>query len=39
VLSVFKCIGNFINYAFRKAKQEWVVADVSNFGSAVRSTS
>lgn len=36
VHSVYKCIGNFINYLSKKAQYEWVIADVFSFGTVIR---
>ena len=38
VQSVFKCIGNFLNFMFRKTHYEWVVAEVSSFGTFLRNS-
>ena len=39
VLAVFKCIGNFISFMFRKTQYEWVTAEVFLLGSALRNSS
>ena len=39
VLAVFKCIGNFITFMFRKTQYEWVTADIYMLGSALRNSS
>lgn len=39
VQSVFKCIGNFLNFMFRKTHYEWVVAEVFSFGTFLRNSS
>jgi len=36
VLSIFKCIGNFIGFMFRKVNYDWAVAEIFCFGSAIR---
>jgi hypothetical protein len=37
--SVFKCIGQFVNWLLRKSQQdpqkEWLMADIFNFGTIV----
>ena len=38
VQSVFKCIGNFLNFMFRKTHYEWVVAEVFSFGTFLRNS-
>lgn len=38
VLSIFKCMGNFIGFMFRKANVEWAVADIAGFGTAIRNS-
>lgn len=38
VQSVYKCIGKFISYMFKKAHYEWVSADLGNFGTVTRNT-
>lgn len=37
VNSVYKCIGKFISYMFKKTQYEWVVSDIFAFGTVVRS--
>jgi len=39
VQSIYKCLGKFISFMFKKAHYEWVAADISSFGSVVRNTS
>lgn len=34
--SVFKCIGKFISYMFKKTQYEWVVSDIFAFGTVLR---
>ena len=36
VLSIFKCIGNFIGFMFRKSQNDWVIAEIFGLGTAVR---
>ena len=38
MLSVFKCIGSFIAFMFRKTQYDWVIADIFCLGSAVRNS-
>jgi uncharacterized protein YdaL len=39
VTSIYKCLGKFISFMFKKAHYEWVAADISSFGSVIRNTS
>lgn len=36
VLSIFKCIGNFIGFMFRKVNYDWAVAEIACLGTAIR---
>jgi hypothetical protein len=36
VQSVFKCIGKFISYMFKKSNYDWVIADIATFGTVLR---
>lgn len=37
VHSVYKCIGKFISYMFKKTTQyEWAIADIFSFGTVLR---
>lgn len=38
VQSVYKCIGNFLNFMFRKTQYEWVVAEVFTLGTFLRNS-
>ncbi len=38
VQSVYKCMGNFLNFMFRKSHYEWVVAEVFSFGTFLRNS-
>ena len=38
VQSVYKCIGNFLNFMFRKTHYEWVVAEVFTLGTFLRNS-
>lgn len=35
VHSVYKCIGKYISFMIKKAQYDWVVADITNFGTVV----
>jgi hypothetical protein len=39
VLSIFKCIGNFIGFMFRKVNYDWAVAEIACLGTAIRNNS
>ena len=36
VSSVYKCIGKFISFMFKKQNSDWVVADIFAFGTVIR---
>jgi hypothetical protein len=36
ILSIFKCMGNFIGFMFRKINYDWVAAEIFCLGTAVR---
>lgn len=38
VQSVYRCMGKFVSFMFKKGHHEWVSADIAQFGSIVRNT-
>jgi len=36
VNSVYKCIGKFIGFMFKKNQVNWVIADIFSFGTVIR---